>query len=133
MKVFSPKSGDPSRQTAWGCFTANMAVPGFGSLAGGRWSGYPQAAICFLGMGLTFVFGAKFIVWFLNNWTHLHDPMADASSTMGEIWHEVKWALLGFALFGFSWLWALVTSLMILASAKTIPPPKIVAATKTDV
>ena len=50
-----------SRQTAWGCFTTNLAMPGFGSLVAGRISGYAQAALTIGGMVLTMVFGARFI------------------------------------------------------------------------
>ena len=39
-----------SRQTAWGCFTTNLALPGFGSLVAGRISGYFQVALAMVGL-----------------------------------------------------------------------------------
>ena len=39
-----------SRQTAWGCLTTNLALPGAGSLVAGRVSGYPQLALGVGGM-----------------------------------------------------------------------------------
>ena len=116
-----------SRQTAWGCLTSNLAVPGFGSLAAGHSSGYFQVALTVIGMALTMIFGARFVLWMLANWTRLHDPMADQFDALGQMWLAVRWALLGIGIFGFAWLWALVTSLAIVRSAaqpapSTIPP-----------
>ena len=118
-----------SRQTAWGCFTTNLALPGFGSLVAGRRAGYPQAFLALAGMGLTMVFGGRFIIWFLSNWQHIHDPNNDPASTFAELWHVLRWAVLGFALFGLGWLWALMSSLGILAATRrdplVVPPPRL--------
>ena len=113
-----------SRQTAWGCLTTNLALPGFGSLVDGRISGYPQAALALGGMGLSLAFGVPFILWFAANSARLHDPEADPFAGMLETWLAVRWALLGIALFALGWLWALATSLSLLRAAKKEEPKK---------
>jgi|SRR5450756_581533 hypothetical protein len=124
-------SRDPlSRQTAWGCFTANLALPGCGSLLAGRISGYAQLTLGVAGVILTTVFGVRFIVWYVANWSRLNDPQSDDPfGPLGEIWQAVRWAALGMALFGVGWLWALITSIGIVQSAKRAEsdktPPRI--------
>jgi hypothetical protein len=113
-----------SRQTAWGCFTTNLATPGFGSLLAGRVSGYPQAALYLLGFGLTLMFGARFALWYLANWSRLRGPEADPVESLGEILLAVRWPFLGFAIFAIAWLWALATSLQILRAAKKSDSPR---------
>lgn len=116
-----------SRQTAWGCLTTNMAMPGFGSLMAGRISGYPQAILGIIGMVLTTVFGVRLLLWLLSNWNRLHDPASDHLEVLGEMWLVVRWAFLGIGVFGVSWLWALASSYAIVRSAKenTPAPPKL--------
>jgi hypothetical protein len=114
-----------SRQTAWGCLTTNMAMPGFGSLMAGRISGYPQAFLMLVGMVLTTVFGVRFLLWMLANWGRLHDPATDHLEALSEMWLVLRWAFLGMALFGAAWLWALASSYGIVRSAKndaSVPP-----------
>ena len=116
-----------SRQTAWGCLTTNLAMPGFGSLVGGRRVGYPQAALCLAGMVLTMVLGMRFILWTLANWSRLHGPQADPFGAMTETFGAARGALLGILVFGISWLWALITSFSIVQDARkteasTVPP-----------
>ena len=111
-----------SRQTAWGCFTTNLALPGFGSLAAGRRIGYLQVALTIVGMALTMIFGVRFVLWTLENWSRLHDPAADQVSALGEMWLAVRWALLGISIFGLGWLWALATSFAIVHSAAETAP-----------
>jgi hypothetical protein len=116
-----------SRQTAWGCLTTNIAMPGFGSLVAGRPSGYAQAALAIGGMGLSLVFGARFIYWYIANWARFQQPDADPFSAMGEMWQYLKWPGIGFALFFLGWLWALATSCQIVTAAKraesaAVPP-----------
>ncbi len=114
-----------SRQTAWGCLTANLALPGMGSLVAGRVSGYAQAALALAGMVLTMIFGVRFIVWYIANWSRLVGQQSDPLGTLGELWLELRWALAGFAIFAIGWLWALATSWGIVREAKeaTAPPP----------
>jgi hypothetical protein len=112
-----------SRQTAWGCLTTNIAMPGFGSLMAGRVSGYAQAVLAVGGMGLTLVFGVRFIYWFITNWGRVHQPDADPFTAMSEMWQFLKWPAIGFGLFGLGWLWALATSCLIVRSAQKPESP----------
>lgn len=116
-----------SRQTAWGCLTTNIAMPGFGSLMAGRVSGYAQAALAIGGMMLTMVFGVRFIWWYVANWSRFHEPEADPTAALGEMLRFLKWPLVGFGLCIVGWLWALATSLRIVSLARkpesaTVPP-----------
>ena len=111
-----------SRQTAWGCFTTNLALPGFGSLTAGRKVGYFQAALTIIGMGFTMIFGIRFILWSLSNWGRLHDPQSDQIAALGEMWLHVRWALVGIGIFALGWLWALTTSMSILGNATPSQP-----------
>ena len=116
-----------SRQTAWGCLTTNLAMPGAGSLVAGRVSGYAQLTLAIGGTALTVLFGLRFIWWFGANWSRLHNPDADPVATLSEIWQALKWPALGLGLFFLGWLWALVTSVGIVmgarkAESKSVPP-----------
>ena len=107
-----------SPQTAWGCLTTNLALPGFGSLAAGRIAGYPQAALGLGGLALTIIFAARFFAWYLANSSRLSDGQGDPLSTLVELWLAVRLPLLGLAIFLSGWLWALVTSVQILREAR---------------
>src|SRR5208282_4617945 len=109
MKAFSANGPrEPlSRQTAWGCLTTNLTLPGFGSLAAGRASGYAQAALMICGMAITMIFGARFIIWYFANRGRLRDSDVDPVGALGELWINVRWPVLGFAVFFVAWLWAL--------------------------
>ena len=116
-----------SRQTAWGCLTTNIAMPGFGSLVAGRVSGYAQVALALGGMIVTILFGARFIYWYVTNWSRFHSPDADPADALSEMWQFLKWPLVGFGMFAVSWLWALATSFLIVSSARktesaNVPP-----------
>ncbi len=112
-----------SRQTAWGCFTSNLALPGSGSLLAGRVSGYAQLALAVAGLVLSLILGARFVVWCLGNWSRLHDPNADPVTTLEAMWLALRWPLLGFAAFALAWLWALATSVRIVRAAPPDQPP----------
>lgn len=117
--------GPVSRQTAWGCFTANLTLPGIGSLMAGRKIGYAQAALGFGGLAVSLLFGLPFIYWCLANWSRLYGDQADPVATMTELGSHVLWPAAGIALFGAGWLWALATSYMILHQPQAdsnIPP-----------
>lgn len=116
-----------SRQTAWGCLVANLGLPGAGSLAAGRVSGYGQLAIATCGTFITVVFGTRAIFWYVANWSRLHQPEIDPMQVLGEMWLVLKWALLGLGIFLAGWLWALLTSLLIVYAARNaeqsaVPP-----------
>ena len=107
-----------SRQTAWGCLTGNLALPGSGSLVAGYGSGYVQLALALSGVVVSTLFGVQFILWQLANWSRLHDVDADPTKTLTEIWIHLRLALLGVAIFFLAWLWALTTSLAIMRSSR---------------
>ena len=106
-----------SRQTAWGCLTTNLALPGFGSLLGGRRSGYPQAALMICGLILTCVCGIRFMIWAVANWSRLQGNELDPFGGLLEMWLAARWALAGIGIFATAWVWALGTSLELLREA----------------
>ena len=110
-----------SRQTALSCLTANLALPGSGSLAAGRRSGYAELLFAFIGVVLTVVFGIRFLLWFAQNWNSLHNQDADPVAMFSDMWMAGRWAFLGILIFLIAVLWSLMTSLQILRSAR-IPP-----------
>jgi hypothetical protein len=119
----------PTRANAWTCLTTNLAMPGAGSLMGGRRVGYAQLLLTLAGLALTGIFGLRFIVWTLQNWSRLQDADADPLETLLMLWIAVRWALLGIGLFVIAVLWGLTTSLSILKRAKKSgeagTPPKL--------
>lgn len=111
---------------AWGCLTSNLAIPGTGTLAAGRRSGYGQGLLALAGFALTTVFGARFIGWYFANFARLQEEWVDPFAAAGEVWMAVRWALLGMALFAVAWVWALASSFGILREARRAgsgPPP----------
>ena len=96
-------------------------MPGLGSLAGGRKVGLPQLALCLLGFAITIGFGVRFIFWALAHWSEFYGSTlpADPLAPLRDLWQQARWPLLGIVLFTFSWLWALLTSRSLLATAKT--------------
>jgi len=118
---FSLRVGDSasiSPDAARACSSANCVFPGLGSLMGGRPSGYLQMILTLAGFGLTGIFGTKFLIWAVRNWSELYGPQADPLDTLTQLWVAIRWAFLGMVLFGFSWLWALTTSLGIRIKAR---------------
>ncbi len=107
-----------SRQTAWGCLTTNLAMPGFGSLMAGRISGYFQAALAFAGFALTTIGGIRFLAWYLANGARLRGPQADPVAALEAILQAAKWPFAGIALFALGWLWGLVTGWWLVQEAK---------------
>ena len=107
-----------TRENAWACCSTNLALPGFGSLMGSRKVGYPQAVLTVAGFVLTTLFGLKFVIWGIQNWSELHNPEGDPIETLTNLWRACRWALLGLVLFGLAWIWAQLTSLSILNSAR---------------
>jgi hypothetical protein len=118
-------SKNPDRSDAWGCLTANLALPGSGSLLAGRKIGYAQLVLTTAGLLLTLGSGIPAILWFLKNWEHLMSPPDDPAQRLSEIFAAIRWPLIGFGIFGFSLCWALITSLGILWTPKSPAPPKL--------
>lgn len=127
MKLARASRGPANRAEAWACLTANLALPGTGSLAAGKSIGYFQFALTVAGFFVTVLAGIHFIQWTLANWNTVHDPNADPFETLGSMWREGRWAFAGIAMFAAAMLWAAITSLQILAAHPKNPvPPKIV-------
>lgn len=121
MKISSATANPNTspREVAQGCFTTNLAVPGLGSVVGGRKIGYLQMAIYFSGLAVSLIFGIRFIFWSLAHWTEVHNPnIEDPLAPLRAIWHEVRLPFLGIILCGIALLWALSTSHSLLADAK---------------
>jgi len=107
-----------SRQTAWGCLTSNVAIPGVGSLMAGRPSGYVQLALAFTGLAMTTILTARLFIWYGANMTRLTAPDVDPIASVIEMWQAFRWPLLSIALFAMGWLWGLATGLAIVREAK---------------
>jgi hypothetical protein len=117
--------GTLSRQTAWGCLSANLALPGSGSLAAGRKSGYGQLCLALLGLVLSMAFSVQSVVWYLANASRFGDSQEDPVAALGAVWKIVRGPLLGIGIFLIGWLWALVTGLQIVGSARKDGPARI--------
>ena len=106
------------RQTAWGCLTTNLLVlPGLGSVAAGRKTGYAQAAFALVGL----VLSGAFASWFFTAWFHAPRAPADVDELkqffVGGMAY-VKAGGIGFACFLLGWFWALATSINIVRGSK---------------
>jgi hypothetical protein len=103
-----------NRAEAWGCVTANLAVPGSGSLAAGRAVGYFQMALTLIGFIMTVVCGAGFFHWYFANAKQLNQlQQDDPVGALLALWHGARWAMAGFAIFIFALAWAAITSFQI--------------------
>jgi uncharacterized membrane protein len=117
-----------NRAEAWGCFTANLAVAGSGSLAAGYAVGYWQMAAVFLAMILTFVTSIPMLQWKLSGAAAVSQAaMDDPSKQLLDLWLHARWPLASIGLYVAAVLWALTTSLTILThAANDRVPPRIV-------
>jgi len=116
-----------SRSEAWGCFTANLALPGSGSLAAGRAVGYFQMAVYLVGFVISIIGWVGLFHWYLAN-PHLASQLTsdDPFAYLELLWRMGRLACLGIAMFVFALSWAIVTSLQILrANPKDPVPPRI--------
>ncbi|HEY3863661.1 MAG TPA: hypothetical protein VGO59_17435 [Verrucomicrobiae bacterium] len=116
-----------TRSEAWACFTANLALPGSGSLAAGRAVGYAQLAAAFGSLIFTMAASIPMIKMVLSGGLGaLQSPTGDPFQQMGETWHYVHWPLAGMVLFAGSTLWAMSTSMAVLSKTpKDGVPPRI--------
>lgn len=113
-----------SRAEAWGCVTANLAVPGSGSLAAGRAAGYFQMALTLIGFLMTVVCAAGFFRWYIANANQISRMQQDDPvGALLSLWHAVRWPLLGMAIFVFALAWAGITSFQIVQTQRKNPPP----------
>ena len=99
---------------------SNLAVPGLGSLVGGRKVGILQMALYLSGFGITIGFGLQFVYWSLAHWSEYHGPNAEADpiKTLVDLWQHARWPFLGIGMCLLSWCWSLVTSRSLLAETE---------------
>ena len=116
-----------NRREAWACFTANLALPGSGSLAAGRSVGYWQLGASFLAFILTLATAIPMIQWGVSGGLAAsQSPLGDPFQQLSDTWRHIRWPLAAMALFAGTILWATMTSLAILAkAAKEGVPPRI--------
>jgi hypothetical protein len=97
---------------AVGCMTANLALPGAGSLAAGRSVGYAQLAVCTV--------GAAAVRWYLQ----INQQFADAypETFLVDLWKHLQWPLVGMGIFLVATGWAALTGRQILAAHPKEPP-----------
>jgi hypothetical protein len=115
-----------TRAEAWACLTANLALPGAGSLAAGRAVGYCQMALAFLGVIVTLVTAIPMFQWALSTGSGSQSSMNEPSEYLLELWRHACWPLAAIGLFALAILWAVATSLALLAgSPKDAVPPRI--------
>jgi hypothetical protein len=94
--------------------TANLAVPGSGSLAAGRAVGYFQMALTLLGFIMTLVCGAGFFHWYFANSNQFSQMQQDdPGEALMSLWRAARWSLCGMAVFIFALVWAGITSVQI--------------------
>jgi uncharacterized membrane protein YbhN (UPF0104 family) len=113
-----------SRAEAMGCLTANLALPGAGSLAAGRPVGYAQLLLAVIGLIISVVSCAAAFRWFLLTGGQSADP--NPETNLIDLWRHVRWPLLGMAIFLMALIWALLTGFQILSAHPKNPvPPRI--------
>jgi hypothetical protein len=119
--------GPANRAEAWACVTANLALPGSGSLAAGKSIGYYQLALTAVGFVLSLISGLHLMGWMLENWTRINQSTGDPFDNLAVLWDEIRWPLAGLGIFAISLLWAGITSAQILvAHPKNPVPPRII-------
>ena len=110
---------------AKGCFAANLALPGAGSLAAGRAVGYAQLAITLVGVIITCAGTITMIRWYLS--TGGPNPNGDPIINLVDLWRYFRWPLCGLGVFLVALVWGMITGWQILAASPKNPaPPRIV-------
>jgi hypothetical protein len=84
-----------------------------------RVAGVIQGTLAVSGMALSMIFGLRFFAWYAANRLRLEDvALDDPVGALTEMWVAVRWAIIGIGLFGFAWIWGLLTSWRVLRAAK---------------
>jgi hypothetical protein len=116
-----------TRSEALGCFSANLAMPGAGSLAAGRAVGYAQLALALVGMLISVGTGIGMVRWALANWSRLMSTAdTDGFENMLEMWQHVRWPLVGITLFAISIGWAALTGWRLVSQAPREGTPPLI-------
>jgi hypothetical protein len=84
----------------------------------GRKVGYLQVTLTLIGFALSIWFGFRLMIWASQHWSEISDPYADPAENLLNLWRASRGVVLGLAIFGFTWIWALITSLTILNAAR---------------
>ena len=105
----SSAAGPPNRTTARNCVLINqLATPGLGSLMAGR-------RVAGLGQLLLAAAGCAMVIgWFALTLTNVYNKLVNDAEPRPTGWLGEAGALM----FVVAWLWALVTSIQLLRSAK---------------
>lgn len=126
MKLVLASRAPATRSEAWACLTANIALPGAGSLAAGRSIGYFQLGLAGVGFLVSMITGLQMLQWMTANWATITSGTGDPGETLMTMWREIRGPLLGLAIYGTAICWAAITSLQVLASCPKNPvPPRI--------
>ena len=113
-----------SHDEAKGCFAANLALPGAGSLAAGRAVGYAQMAISTVAFIITAAGSVRMLRWFMA--TGGPSANGDVSTNLVDIWRYMRWPLFGLGIFLIALFWGMITGWQILAASPKNPvPPRI--------
>ena len=114
-----------NRKEAWACLTANLALPGSGSLAAGRAVGYVQLAAAFLADIICVGTAIPMFAWAMSGrLAALQSPSGDPFQYLPELWLHVRGPLAGIGVLVAAILWATMTSLSVLSQApkEGVPP-----------
>lgn len=126
MKLVRASKGPVNRAEAWTCLTANLALPGSGSLAAGKSVGYFQLALAFLGLLVSVISGIPMLKWIPANWDRIQSPNADPFDTLSILWNLIRWPLAGIGIFAVALAWSVMTGMRLLAEHPKNPaPPRI--------
>jgi len=127
LVLASRAKGPANRAEAWACVTANIALPGSGSLAAGKPVGYYQLALAAIGFIIIVVTGIHLLEWMMGNGNALSQPSGDPVENLVVLWREIRGPVAGLGVAAAALAWAGITSLQILSAHPKNPvPPRIV-------
>lgn len=109
-----------SRGEAWACFTANLVMPGSGSLIAGRAVGYIQLVFALTGLAISFITTMQTVLWYFQNYQRLN-ASSDPFAPIIELGRHLIYPIVGLGIFLVAVVWALFTSWRIIRST----PPRL--------
>lgn len=101
------------------CFWSNLAMPGIGSLHGGRGVGWLQVLLAGAGFVSTNYFGLWFLAHLLSTRELPFAAIAETGRLPVAYHRPLLIGCVGIALFATAFLWALATSFSMLRAAKS--------------